>query len=103
VFKLASGEAVRVRTPDAARLRSLAEAVDGVTVTDSDDGDGSVLTLQGISCAAVGELAAANTIVLHELTQEHASLEEAFMRLTLNSVEYHAAPTSAETAVGAAR
>ena len=63
----------------------------------------SVLTLQGISCAAVGELAATNTIVLHELTQEQASLEEAFMRLTLNSVEYHAASTSDETAVGAAR
>ena len=101
--KLASGEAVRVRTPDAARLRSLAEAVEGVTVTDSDDGDESVLSLQGISCAAVGELAATNTIVLHELTQEQASLEEAFMRLTLNSVEYHAASTSDETAVGAAR
>jgi ABC-2 type transport system ATP-binding protein len=99
--KLASGEAVRVRTPDAARLRSLAEAVDGVTVTDSHDGDASALLLQGISCAAVGELAGANTIVLHELTQEQASLEEAFMRLTLNSVEYHAAPTSDETAVGA--
>jgi len=100
--KLASGEAVRVRTPDAARLRSLAAAVEGVTVTNS-DGDASVLTLQGISCAGVGELAAANAIVLHELTQEQASLEEAFMRLTLNSVEYHAAPNSDEAAVGAAR
>ena len=51
--KLASGEAVRVRTPDAARLRSLAEAVDGVTVTASDDGDGSVLSLAGhLECSS---------------------------------------------------
>ena len=54
----------------------------------------AALSLQGISCEAVGELAAANRIVLHELAPEQASLEEAFMRLTMDSVEYHAAPTA---------
>ena len=62
------GDAVRVRTPDAARLRDLAGALEGVTVKDDEDGDPAALTLQGIRCEAVGELAAAHRIVLHELT-----------------------------------
>ncbi|MDX6316201.1 MAG: type transport system ATP-binding protein, partial [Streptomyces sp.] len=36
------------------------------------------------------ELAAQNHLVLHELSPQRASLEEAFMRLTAESVEYHA-------------
>ncbi|HET6172174.1 MAG TPA: ABC transporter ATP-binding protein, partial [Gaiellales bacterium] len=44
---LASGDAVRVRTPDVARLRSIAETLDGVTFKDDLDGDASALTLQG--------------------------------------------------------
>jgi ABC-2 type transport system ATP-binding protein len=101
--QLAAGDAVRVRTPDIARLRLLAGALEGVTVKEDLVGDSSALTLQGISCEAVGELAAANRIVLHELSPEQASLEEAFMRLTMDSVEYHAAPTTNEASVGAAR
>jgi ABC-2 type transport system ATP-binding protein len=100
---LAAGDAVRVRTPDIARLRLLAGALEGVTLKEDMTGDSSALTLQGISCEAVGELAAANRIVLHELAPEQASLEEAFMRLTMDSVEYHAAPTTNEASVGAAR
>jgi ABC-2 type transport system ATP-binding protein len=97
---LASGDAVRVRTPDAARLRSITELRDGVTIADVDDG--AALIIQGMSSEAVGELAAANGIVLHELAPEEPSLEDAFMRLTKDSVEYHAAPAQRET-VGAAR
>jgi ABC-2 type transport system ATP-binding protein len=102
--QLAAGDAVRVRTPDLERLRAIATTLDGVTVKDdvSDDRVAALL-LQGISCEAVGELAAANQIVLHELAPEQASLEEAFMRLTMDSVEYHAAPTANETSIGAAR
>ena len=101
---LASGDAVRVRTPDASRLRSLAGVLEGVTVKDGENGDASALVLQGISCEAVGELAAANRIVLHELAPEQASLEEAFMRLTprLGRVPSRR-PASDETPVGAAR
>jgi ABC-2 type transport system ATP-binding protein len=100
--QLASGDAVRVRTPEGVRLRALAGALAGVTVKD-DDEDPAALTLQGISCEAVGELAAAHRIVLHELTTEQASLEEAFMRLTMDSVEYHAAAVPAEAEAGAVR
>jgi ABC-2 type transport system ATP-binding protein len=100
---LAAGDSVRVRTPDLARLRSIAEEREGVTVAEDEDGDRAALTIQGMSCEAVGELAAANGIVLHELAPEQASLEEAFMRLTMDSVEYHAVPAAQPETVGAAR
>ena len=92
----ASGDAVRVRTPDAARLRTALRAIAGTTVEESED---SALLIHGLSCQAVGELAAANSVVLHELAREQASLEEAFMSLTRDAVEYEAEPASA--AVGA--
>jgi ABC-2 type transport system ATP-binding protein len=89
--RLASGDAVRVRTPDAARLRAAVDSLDGVTVEAGEDG---ALTIHGLSCQSVGELAAANSVVLHELSPAQASLEEAFMRLTRDAVEYEAAPTA---------
>jgi ABC-2 type transport system ATP-binding protein len=100
---LAAGASVRVRTPDLARLRSIAEEREGVSVAENEDGDRAALTIQGMSCEAVGELAAANGIVLHELAPEQASLEDAFMRLTMDSVEYHAVPSAQAETVGSAR
>ena len=100
---LAAGDSVRVRTPNLARLRSIAEEREGVSVAENEDGDRAALTIQGMSCEAVGELAAANGIVLHELAPEQASLEDAFMRLTMDSVEYHAVPSAQAETVGAAR
>jgi ABC-2 type transport system ATP-binding protein len=70
----ASG-AVRVRSPQADRLREL---LGPETVAESD----GVLLVRGRSAAEVGELAAGNGIVLHELVQETATLEEAFLELT---------------------
>jgi len=46
----------------------------------------------------VGDLAFDNGIRLHELTAVQASLEEAFMELTKDSVEYHAAVPAAQRA-----
>ncbi|MHB1710747.1 MAG: ABC transporter ATP-binding protein [Acidimicrobiales bacterium] len=46
------------------------------------------LDVTGITSADVGELAAAAGIVLHELSPQRASLEEAFMEMTTDSVEY---------------
>ena len=68
--------ATRVRSPDAARLRDALVAA-GVDVT----ADGERLST-GAPAARVGEIAAANGIVLHELTAESPSLEEAFLELT---------------------
>jgi ABC-2 type transport system ATP-binding protein len=87
VAQASENAAVRVRTPDATALADLL-AADGVTVSSDERG---VLSVLGLPSERIGELAAANSIVLHELTPRTASLEEAFMRLTGDSVEYHAA------------
>jgi ABC-2 type transport system ATP-binding protein len=52
--------------------------------------DTDVIEITGMNSDAVGTLAAAHGIVLFELTPIRASLEEAFMELTKESVEYHA-------------
>jgi ABC-2 type transport system ATP-binding protein len=78
--------AVRVRTPDATTLRDLVLAA-GAAVTSHERG---VLDVRGLGAERIGELAAERAIVLHELTPQTASLEEAFMRLTGDAVEYHA-------------
>ena len=51
--------------------------------------------MQGLRAEQIGDIAAAHGIALHELTPEQASLEEAFMRLTHDAVEYHASVASA--------
>ena len=70
--------AVRVRSPDPARLREVL-ATNGMRIAESDEG---TLTVSEGTAARVGELAAANGIVLHELMTERATLEEAFLELT---------------------
>ncbi|WP_329312084.1 ABC transporter ATP-binding protein [Streptomyces sp. NBC_01262] len=77
---------VRVRTPQPEQLKD-ALAAAGLTPVEVEDGS---LELQDADTAKIGELAAANQLVLHELSPQRASLEEAFMRLTAESVEYHA-------------
>jgi ABC-2 type transport system ATP-binding protein len=69
---------VRVRSPDATRLRDVLFAA-GMSVNRLDDG---ALAVTDGSPERVGELAAANNIVLHELAAEKATLEEAFLELT---------------------
>ncbi|CAN5409143.1 ATP-binding cassette domain-containing protein [soil metagenome] len=51
---------------------------------------GDELRVQGLDAASIGELLGANGLVLHELTLVRSSLEDAFMTLTADSVEYHA-------------
>jgi ABC-2 type transport system ATP-binding protein len=74
---LASAQgATRVRTPDAGRMRELLERQE-IAVS---EGDGVLLV--EAPPERVGELAAANKIVLHELAVERATLEEVFLELT---------------------
>lgn len=81
---------VRVRTPDPGRLVGLLGEV-GATLTPGGlDADASVLHVNGITCEQVGELAAANGVVLHELSPQTGSLEDAFLRATAGTVEYRA-------------
>jgi ABC-2 type transport system ATP-binding protein len=51
----------------------------------------SALEVTGLDRAAVGELAARHHVVLHELSSHSASLETAFMELTRDRVDFHAA------------
>jgi ABC-2 type transport system ATP-binding protein len=78
-----SERSVLVRTPDRARLRELI-IDEGGTVR---DGDGAMV-VSGLPAPRIGELAAGASLVLHELTPRLPSLEEAFMELTADSVEY---------------
>jgi len=80
----ASGRRVLVRSPQATRLRELVLGHD-VSVASSEAG---VLEVEGLTAEQVGEIAASNSIVLHELTPVQASLEEAFMELTRDEVEF---------------
>ena len=80
----ASGTRVRVRSPQATRLRELVLGPH-VSVASSES---SLFEVEGLSAEQVGEIAAANKIVLYELTPVQASLEEAFMELTRDEVEY---------------
>ncbi|MEV4442882.1 ATP-binding cassette domain-containing protein [Streptomyces sp. NPDC049577] len=77
---------VRMRSPDAERLRDVLSGA-GIPFEPGEEG---ALEVHGEDAAHLGELAARHRIVLHELSPQRASLEEAFMRLTAGSVEYHA-------------
>ena len=77
---------VRVRSPRATELRD-ALARRGVEVQDVEKG---LLEIAGLTGEQIGELALQERIVISELTPQQASLEEAFMSLTGEAVEYHA-------------
>ncbi|WP_217140201.1 ABC transporter ATP-binding protein [Streptomyces sp. AC627_RSS907] len=77
---------VRIRTPQRERLL---DVLSGAGIAFVQPGT-EVLEVDGDKAEAVGELAARHQIVLHELSPQRASLEEAFMQLTAESVEYHA-------------
>jgi ABC-2 type transport system ATP-binding protein len=80
----AGGSAVTVRTPEATQLRELLLGPD-VTVTSEQSG---VLHVQGLSAEQIGTAAWRARLPVYELTTRHASLEEAFMQLTDDSVDY---------------
>ncbi|MDQ0774463.1 ABC-2 type transport system ATP-binding protein [Streptomyces aurantiacus] len=77
---------VRIRTPQREPLLDELHRA-GITVVEA---GGGALEVDGQRPEAIGELAARHRIVLHELSPQQASLEEAFMQLTAGSVEYHA-------------
>jgi ABC-2 type transport system ATP-binding protein len=86
-----SQNAVRVRSPQASQLEELLRG-DGVSVEKVD----GALVLHGVTTEHVGDVAAANHLTIHELFEERASLEAAFMEMTRDSVDYHAEVGGAE-------
>jgi len=93
----ASGSSVTVRTPEASRLRDLLLGPD-VTIT-SDRAD--VLHVQGLDAEQIGIVAWRARLPVFELALQQASLEQAFMELTQDSVEYRSAGASVATEVAA--
>ncbi|MGH8918110.1 MAG: AAA family ATPase, partial [Actinomycetes bacterium] len=81
-----SRRSVRVRSPHAEQLAAVLSQAGGRVGLGA---DGS-LDVHDLDNVAIGDLAAANRLTLHELTPQAASLEEAFMELTRDSVEYTA-------------
>ena len=84
----AASTTVRVRTPYADALEVLMRR-HGATVV---PGEGDLLEVHGSSAPAIGDAAAAAGIPLHELVPMHGSLEDAYMQLTADEVEYHSSP-----------
>jgi ABC-2 type transport system ATP-binding protein len=81
---LARRSHVRVRSPESERLRTVLEQ-SGATAEAQPDG---ALTVLGADPATIGDLALATGIALHELSPQSASLEEAYMELVKEDVEF---------------
>jgi ABC-2 type transport system ATP-binding protein len=81
---------IRVRSPNLDQLRSALEGA-GATVTSGDDGS---LSVRGITQEQIGELAWRTGIMLHELSTQSASLEEAFVESTEGDLEFRGGSSS---------
>ncbi|MCW2739916.1 MAG: transporter related protein [Blastococcus sp.] len=80
---------VRVQSPQRGEVADLLRRT-GLDVTVHDE----ELRVQGLDAPAIGELVGKSGLYLHELTLVRSSLEDAFMTLTADSVEYHATTTA---------
>ncbi len=87
VQRASTGAAVRVVSPQATALRDALAAKQARV----DSVERDVLEVHGLTGQEIGEIALAEKIVLAELTPMQVSLEQAFMALTGETVEYHAA------------
>ena len=91
----ASPGRVTVSSPDADRLRRLLLVTDGVSVTSTSATD---LVVEGLPTDRIGDLAAAEGLRVHRLVELAVSLEEAFMELTRDAVEFHGGSTGPSSA-----
>jgi ABC-2 type transport system ATP-binding protein len=98
-----SERSVLVRSPQADALSGLISAEGGAVSVQRGDGDEpDGLRVTGLAAPRIGEIAATAGIVLHELTPQLASLEEAFMELTAGSTEFGAAAADGPGQLGGA-
>ncbi|MCU1684592.1 MAG: multidrug transporter ATPase [Amycolatopsis sp.] len=89
----AAENTVKVRSPQLPQLRAALQTASASVV---DAVKEAALIVSGMDSDKIGELAAANGIVLHELSPHVGSLEQAFMQITGDSVEYHTGNSVAE-------
>jgi ABC-2 type transport system ATP-binding protein len=87
----ASKGVVRVRTPDARRLDEVLSRQEAAVVQLARD----TLEVRGLATERIGEIAFAAAIPIHELTPQLATLEDAFMELTKEDVEFMTRPPDA--------
>jgi ABC-2 type transport system ATP-binding protein len=92
IISRTNGTTVRVRTPDLAALTVLLQG-EGVTVSRQTDGSAEIT---GVTPERIGDAAAAARLPIHELTAITGSLEDAYMTLTADAVEYRSASTAEE-------
>ncbi|MEV4736591.1 MULTISPECIES: ABC transporter ATP-binding protein [unclassified Microbacterium] len=90
----AAGDTVRVRSNDADRLGGVL-AAQGAGVTRA---EGDRLTISGMTASRIAEIAAESRLVIHELTPVSTTLEEAYMELTREEVEYTTTENRPESA-----
>jgi ABC-2 type transport system ATP-binding protein len=93
-----SGQFVRVRSPEIDRLEALLRDKGAVVRREAD----GALAVSALSAPEIGDLAGTSGIFLHELATQSASLEEAFMELTRESVEFHAEAVPTKVSIPAA-
>ena len=93
----ASSSTVMVRTPEAARLRGLLLSPD-ITVTEQQP---DLLRIDGLTAEQIGVIAWQAQLPIYELATRQASLEEAFMTLTRDSVDYRSTAIATAAAVAA--
>ena len=84
LVRQASANVVHVRSPRATELEALLRGPE-VTTASLEPG---LLEVHGLTAVQIGDIAAANGLAIHELTPQQASLEEAFMGLTHEDVEF---------------
>jgi ABC-2 type transport system ATP-binding protein len=91
-----SGQAVLVRTPQPDALARAVTAAGGAATGTggTSTGDPGNVRILGLTADQVADLASANGIRLNHLAPSRVSLEQAFMELTADSVEYHAEPAA---------
>ncbi len=92
------GSKVTVASPRGTELAALLRQRGATTAPDS----GDRFDVAGLDAPAIGEAAAAAGIALHELRTVGSSLEEVYMSMTADDVEYRSAPVEAARAGGAA-
>jgi ABC-2 type transport system ATP-binding protein len=78
------GAPVRIRSPEIPELKALLKAL-GARILEA---EGDVLTVTGTTSEQIGDAARAAGVALHELAPQQVSLEDAFMRITRDAVEY---------------
>jgi len=86
---------IRVRTPEPAKLSGLLADKGAIVRNDGEEGE---LLVTKFGMSDIGDLAFDNQVRIHELSPIQASLEQAFMELTKDSVEYHAAVPAGKAA-----